>query len=201
MYKRVTLKRHSFFMKFFIPKVTALQERIIIEALKTNSKKGIELLYKWYAASLRLLILSIIRDEHNTEDLLQETILKIHHHIHYYNKDKGKFTTWILRIARNHCFDYKRSKKYKNEQSTFSIQLLSENDHQYADNYISLHHELIDLRKALSLLPVDLRIYIIENYFNGLKHHEIADKYNLPLGTVKSKILKGMRLLKKIMKT
>lgn len=184
-------------MNFPIPKVSPREQKLIVALLKSNSQEGIQLLYKKYTPILTAIIISIVKDNTVSSDLLQEVVIKIVKHIHHYTDTKGSLTTWIVKITRNHCFDYLRSKRYKNHKNTQPLQLLSENDFNYVNNYFSLQSEIIDIKKAINALPSELRTFIIESYFNGLTHQQIADKYNYPLGTVKSKILKTLKILRR----
>lgn len=186
-------------MSFSIPPISIREQKVIVNALKNHPEKGIPLLYKKYTPLLTTIIFSIVSDYNVVPDLLQEIFLKIINHINYYNDTKGKFTTWVIRIAKNHCFDYLRSKAYKNTKNTHSLNLISEKDFKYVNNYISLQNDIIDLKAALNLLPKELRTFIIESYFNGLTHQQIAEKYNYPVGTVKSRILKTLALLRKML--
>ena len=187
-------------MNFPIPTVTINEQESIVLALKNRSPHGVSQLYKKYTPILTALIHSFVKDYLATPDLLQEVFVKIIHHIDSYHDKKGTFSTWVIRITKNHCLDYLRSKNYKKAQITEPLQLISENENIYVNNYLSLHADIIDLRNAIALLPDELRNFIQESYFNGLTHQQIADNYNYPLGTVKSKILKTNRILRKRLK-
>ena len=57
------------------------------------------------------------------------------------------------------------------------------------------------LQAALATLSDEQRQVLEASYFRGLSHGEIADELDLPLGTVKSRILGGMKALRKVLKT
>jgi RNA polymerase sigma-70 factor (ECF subfamily) len=64
------------------------------------------------------------------------------------------------------------------------------------DHMTSAHQRAWAVRSALTKLSSEQRQVLELAYFNGLSHREIAEQTQLPLGTVKSRILAGMRVLR-----
>jgi RNA polymerase sigma factor (sigma-70 family) len=123
------------------------------------------------------------------DDLSQETFLRAYKHIRSF-RGEARFSTWLYRIAYN-CFreDARRRKELVgiNEE-----QWQAQSDPQIADP--GLKH---DLMYALSLLPLPERSAVLLCCQNGLSHDEAARVLDIPLGTVKTNVLRGREKLKR----
>ena len=125
------------------------------------------------------------------DDLAQETFLRAYKNLRGF-RGEARFSTWLYRIAYN-CFrDHAR--KRKEIVGIDEEQLESEYDPQTADP--ALRH---DLMHALNLLPLHERTAVVLCCQNGLSHDEAARVLDIPLGTVKTNVLRGREKLKKLL--
>jgi RNA polymerase sigma-70 factor (ECF subfamily) len=125
------------------------------------------------------------------DDLAQETFLRAYKHIRTF-RGEAKFSTWLYRIAYN-CFR-EEARKRKEFVGIDEAQLEAEPDPQTVDP--ALKH---DLMHALQLLPLRERTAIVLCCQNGLSHDEAARVLEIPLGTVKTNVLRGREKLKKLL--
>ncbi len=125
------------------------------------------------------------------DDLAQETFLRAYKHIRSF-RGEAKFSTWLYRIAYN-CFreDARKRKELVGIDETV---LEAQADPQTTDP--ALKH---DLMQALQLLPLHERSAILLCCQNGLSHEEAAGVLEIPLGTVKTNVLRGREKLKKLL--
>ncbi len=123
------------------------------------------------------------------DDLAQETFLRAYKNIRSF-RGEAKFSTWLYRIAYN-CFR-EEARKRKELVGIDETQLAAEEDPQTVDP--ALKH---DLMHALQLLPLHERSAILLCCQNGLSHDEAARVLDIPLGTVKTNVLRGREKLKK----
>ncbi|HEY0368146.1 MAG TPA: sigma-70 family RNA polymerase sigma factor [Chthoniobacterales bacterium] len=123
------------------------------------------------------------------DDLAQETFIRAYKHIRSF-RGEAKFSTWLYRIAYN-CFreDARRRKEFVGIDET---QLEAERDPNTVD--AALRH---DLAQALQVLPLHERSAIVLCCQNGLSHDEASRVLDIPLGTVKTNVLRGREKLKK----
>jgi RNA polymerase sigma-70 factor (ECF subfamily) len=123
------------------------------------------------------------------DDLAQETFVRVYKNIRSF-RGEAKFSTWMYRIAYN-CFreDARRRKELVGVDETL---LEREQDPQTVDP--ALRH---DLAKALQLLPLHERTAVVLCCQNGLSHDEASRVLDIPLGTVKTNVLRGREKLKK----
>jgi RNA polymerase sigma factor (sigma-70 family) len=123
------------------------------------------------------------------DDLAQETFLRAYKNIRSF-RGEAKFSTWLYRIGYN-CFR-EDARKRKELVGIDETQLEAEQDPQTVDP--ALRH---DLMHALQLLPLHERSAILLCCQNGLSHDEAARVLDIPLGTVKTNVLRGREKLKK----
>ncbi|MDQ6655107.1 MAG: sigma-70 family RNA polymerase sigma factor [Verrucomicrobiota bacterium] len=123
------------------------------------------------------------------DDLAQETFLKAYKNIRSF-RGEAKFSTWLYRIAYN-CFreDARRRKELVGIDET---QLEAEQDPNTVDPALRQ-----DLNQALRLLPLHERTAVLLCCQQGLSHDEAARVLDIPLGTVKTNVLRGREKLKK----
>ena len=125
------------------------------------------------------------------DDLAQETFIRAYKNIRSF-RGEAKFSTWLYRIAYNVFRD--QARKRKELVGIDEAQWQSQADPQTADP--GLRH---DLMNALNSLPLHERSAIVLCCQNGLSHDEAARVLEIPLGTVKTNVLRGREKLKKIL--
>ncbi len=125
------------------------------------------------------------------DDLAQQAFLRAYKNIRSF-RGEARFSTWLYRIAYN-CFreDARRRKELVGIDEE---QLQTLHDPQAADP--GLRH---DLMRALNLLPLNERSAILLCCQNGLSHDEAARVLDIPLGTVKTNVLRGREKLKRML--
>jgi len=127
------------------------------------------------------------------EDLTQDIFLKIFKALGTFDR-RANFQTWIVSISRNLCIDHYRSVRKERqtiarEVDTGDLQPASRDRTPYA---AAEHEDLREtLRQALQTLPLTLRTAVVLRDLQELSYQEIADRLQLPEGTVKSRINRG----------
>jgi RNA polymerase sigma factor (sigma-70 family) len=125
------------------------------------------------------------------DDLAQETFLRAYKNIGSF-RGEAKFSTWLYRIAYN-CFR-EEARKRKELVGIDETQLEAEPDPQTVDPALRQ-----DLMHALQLLPLHERSAVVLCCQNGLSHDEASRVLDIPLGTVKTNVLRGREKLKKML--
>lgn len=151
------------------------------------------------SGSLKLYALHFTHDTDDANDLVQDTLLKA---ITYYSKfkDGTNLKGWLYTIMKNTFINnYRRISKIsacviKNDEISYANLLFSSSSNQGENKFISE-----DIHLALNSLGEEYRIPFLR-YFEGFKYHEIADEFNIPIGTVKTRIHVARKLLKKQLK-
>jgi RNA polymerase sigma factor (sigma-70 family) len=125
---------------------------------------------------------------------LHDVFLKVWNKIEDYDASKGRFFTWMLNIARNLAIDKLRSKENKVRSKTDDLSgYVNIEDDGYREHHQSEH---IGVREVVAKLPEEQKFLIEKMYFEGYSQSEIAEEYNIPLGTVKTRVRAGMTKLR-----
>lgn len=174
-----------------------INEDALVALLKTRENRGYNILYDNYSAALYGSILKIVRDEDVASDTLQDTFVKIWKNIDQYSKEKGTLFTWMLRMARNTAIDAYRSAGFQQSLQN------SELEHSYAS--INSQYQVktkvdgIGLDTVLNKLKPESRQIIDLLYYQGYTQAEVAEEYNIPLGTVKSRTKSALQYLRELL--
>ena len=148
-----------------------------------------------YKDRLLNFIYRFVNDIDKSEDLVQDTFLKLYTHKDSY-KEIAKFSTWLYTIAANLAKTELRKIK---RRKTFSISDLSKDDREFVisseavgpdDKDINSTFEK-NIQNALERLSVDFKTIIILRDIQELSYDEISKIMRLPIGTVKSRINRG----------
>ena len=143
-------------------------------------------LFQSYAPRVKSYMMRQGADPNTAEELAQETLLTVWRKAALYSGEKGSATTWIFTIARNLRIDRLRKE--------FPWQELPEGHNETAssdilpDEAVSEAERRNKVQIALSQLPQDQHEVVSLSYIEGLSHSEIAQRLELPLGTVKSRM-------------
>ena len=142
-------------------------------------------IWKLHADDIKYFIFSKVKDEVITEDLLQETFIKVHTKLNTL-KEEDKLKSWVFSIARYTVLDYFRSKKIVYETT--------EEDFVFEEQKLE-HTEADCLPGIIKSLPTKYRDPLFLSDIKGLKQQQIANQLNLALPTVKSQIQRGRKMI------
>jgi RNA polymerase sigma-70 factor, ECF subfamily len=170
-------------------------ESELIVALQQGSDEAYEYLIHRYSAMLFGIIKRIVKDEDDTQNILQDSFVKIWMNIERYDASKGRLATWMLNVARNAAIDFTRSKIYSQRSKNQNI----ENNVGFETDSLKTQTivDTIDLKQIVNKLPPQYREIIEWMYFEGFTQQEIADNKGLPLGTVKTRTRLALMALRK----
>jgi RNA polymerase sigma-70 factor (ECF subfamily) len=160
-----------------------------IEGLKGKSEEAFEYIYHETKHSVYAMILSIVRDRSLTEDVMQDTYIKMLSSINSYQKGKS-FRNWLLTIARNQAIDYYRKHKKEVLMDTSEDEYLL--PQQNSDTMNKMRSE-----ELLGILTEEEREIVLLRIVDNIKHRDIARIVDKPLGTVLWLYQKAIRKMQK----
>lgn len=165
---------------------TIIDEGDLVLMLQSKDERGFSILYDNYSSALYGVILKIVRTEEIAADVLQDAFVKIWKNIEGYNRTKGTLFTWMLNVARNTAIDKIRSQDFQNSQRNQDLDSTVE----IIDNQASSQFDIdaIGLKKVVENLRPEHRQMIDLLYFQGYTQAEVAEEFNIPLGTVKTRV-------------
>ena len=165
----------------------------LIERIVAREADAVGELYDRHNRLLFGLILRILRHRSDAEEVLQEVFVLVWTRAETYNVALGSPAAWLVRIARNRAIDRLRANAVR-LRAVESAPAAANVDNPEAQATASEQQRVV--ARALESLPADQRTLIEEAYFLGMTQSELADKFKLPLGTVKTRIRAGMQALR-----
>ena len=166
-------------------------EQLISRFQAGDERAYVELVNR-YKDRLFNFIFPFFGDVEQSEDVVQDTMLRLYEKKHYY-KEIAKFSTWIYTIARNLANTELR--KRKRRKITYLSQM-SKEERQYDIPAIQddvdqdLQNEFMRNRinQAIDALPDHFKTVIILRDIQELSYDDISNIVEVPLGTIKSRI-------------
>ena len=161
-------------------------EKEFIESLlnsKTQNQAFQKLLFT-YQKPLYFHIRNIVLDHDDTDDVLQNTFIKIFQNLKNFKGD-SKLYSWMYRIATNESLTFIKQKAKKNKISTEELNTKII-DNLAADVYFEGDEIQIKLQKAIALLPTKQQLVFKMKYFEELKYEEIATILDTSVGALKA---------------
>jgi len=173
-------------------------EKELIAQLIAQDKLALEYLYDHYSQALYGVILRIVGSENIAQEILQDVMLKVWNNIGSYDPNKGRLFTWLLNLARNQAIDKLRSKEIqrqlKTDQLGNTVYILNQMKSEYP-----IKEESIGIKELLEKLVPEQRTVVELAYFRGYTQSEISKEFNIPLGTVKTRLRYALIALRKIL--
>lgn len=173
------------------------RDRELVSRLRLGDEDAFRDLFRQYAPTALALARRIVRDAALAQEIVQEAFLAVWRSPDAYDPDRGSVRAWLIGIVHHRAVDAVRREAA--EQRRLQESAVFEPPVDVADEVldgIGGHEERKAVREALALLPPPQREVIRLMYFDGLSQSQIAERLALPLGTVKSRTLLGMRRLR-----
>ncbi len=168
----------------------------LISSICRGAEWALELLYQRYHRYAYTLAYRILGESSIAEDIVQEAFLSIWRKASSYQKQHGSVLSWLQAIVHHRAIDKVRAASHRDHQWT-PLQTENEQDPPSEEPEVwevAWHQEQSELiREVLAKLPAEQRLVIELAYFGGYTHAEIAEKWNIPLGTVKGRMRLGLQ--------
>ncbi|WP_026968602.1 RNA polymerase sigma factor [Algoriphagus terrigena] len=172
-----------------------MQEDELIAGLRARERKTTEYLYDKYSRALFAVISRIISDPDIAEEVFHDAFIKITKKIDSYEESKGRLYTWMANICRNSAIDKLRSKEISQTGKTNTIDEFVYGLESQSGTMEQV--EAIGVKELMNDLNEDQRFIIEYIYFKGYTHSEVSEEFEIPLGTVKSRVRAAIQVLKK----
>lgn len=172
------------------------QDQLVAD-IKARKSEALTYLYDNYSGALYGTIIRIVIEEEVAKEVLQDAFMKFWDRIEQYDDSKGRLFTWMINISRNLSIDRLRSKELKKASKTDDI-----SDYVTGIDQQNLSHQSVDAIGMGDLVKHlrDEEKFVLEMvYFKGYTQSEVADEFNIPLGTVKTRLRMALKSMRKIL--
>ncbi len=169
----------------------------IIKRALTGDQSGYAELYDRFAASLYRLCYSLLMNEQDAEDILQESFLYAFKNLHRYDSGKASLKTWLYTIAVSRCRNTYRRKRFLTVDITQWLGLELKAPPSEAPEAAVIRRDASEsISKALLDLSPRLREAIVLRYGQGMTYREISEVMGCPQKTAESRVRLGHQRLR-----
>ena len=173
-------------------------EELLLAVGVSQDRQSFNTLFQRFSKKIFAMGMKLTRNEQLAHDLVQEALMTVWTKAPLYDLDRGTAQSWIFTLTRNRCFDMLRKKK--RQPQTISSDDIWPQD---GDAEMSFVHEeqgsqaveIVQIERFYSELPVAQQAVIEQIYLFDRTHEEAAAELEIPLGTLKSRLLLGVAKL------
>jgi RNA polymerase sigma-70 factor (ECF subfamily) len=148
------------------PEIDRMVRRAVARA-KEGDRDAVRYLYLRYSDNVYSYVRTVVRDDHEAEDITQHVFAKLISVIVKYEDRGRQFSSWILRLAHNVAIDHMRAQRATPAEEIYG------DDERHDDSVLD---RSFSLRAALGTLPEDQRNVLVLRHLVGLTPTEIAER-------------------------
>ena len=176
------------------------QDQDLVARLRASDEEAFRTLFDRYAPTAKALAQRIVRQTHLAEEIVQEVFLALWRSPDGYDGTRGSVRSWLMGMVHHRAVDaVRREEAHRRRADSLAAETRDEPAADHADavvDALGAPAERRVVRAALDELPVEQREVLELMYFDGLTQTQVAKTTGLPLGTVKSRTLLGMRRMR-----
>ena len=171
-----------------------MTDKEVMIAVRGGDIDRISILYERYHLSLFNFFHKLTFNRQASEDLVQDVFLRLIRFRNTY-EGKGVFTTWMFKVAHNGYCDYKKDSDL---QKRVNSDLETITDIEKSDDVVENKEDYALLKRALLQLNDEDRELLILSFYQKMKYRDIAGIVNCSTGTVKTRVFRAIKKLRKI---
>lgn len=189
---------------------------VLVEEMIAGSEAALGILYERHSGAIFARAMRLTRDRSAAEEIVQETFLALWNRAELFDASRGTLAGWLLTIARNRSVDRVRAIGRRAAAAPFSSLIGGGLDDASSldwlldtsqpigggraepgpESLVVLGETQAAVRAAVAALGVAERHAILLAYRDGLSQSEIAERLGWPLGTVKTRTRRALRMLR-----
>lgn len=169
-----------------------------ITSLRKGEKKAYEVVYHEFFGVLYHLCLNYLHDEKVSEELVQDTFMKLWE-IRETLNDQINLRNFLYTITKNNCLNHLRNQKISLKHQENMKYLEMQFNYEALEklgNYLQFEELGKKIEEAISKLPAEVIETFKLSRFEELSYREIADRQGISIKTVEARISKALRILR-----
>jgi RNA polymerase sigma factor (sigma-70 family) len=176
-----------------------LPDDILLQKIAIRDEDALEQLYDRYERPIYAFALRIVQDAMAAEEVVQELFVRVWNTASRIDADgrKGKISTWMFAVARNLAIDRlrKQGRQLVGSLESEVWERLSDSEE---STELTVEHKLLgqQLKEAIHELQSDQKQVLEWIYYMGYTQQEVAERHQIPLGTVKSRVRLALKALR-----
>lgn len=165
-----------------------------MQLVQRGDEAAFAALYDELAAAVFGTVKRVLRDPAMSEEVTQEVFIELWRTAARFDPERASVTTWAITMARRRAVDRVRREQSQRDRIERSGAQRS-SDNNAPDDAVVASMEAERVNRAVAELPDEQRIVIQLAFLDGDSHAEIAERLDLPLGTVKGRVRLGLKKL------
>lgn len=172
----------------------------LLSRCASRDKSALQILFEQEGGRLIAIAARIVHRRDLAEEVVQDAFVQIWNKADQYDSTRGSARGWVHAIVRNRALNLIRDGKREENWDDNALATLSETQQMaQAESLVSALEHKSRLHECLSALDAKKRNSIVLAYVSGFTHGEIAGRMNIPLGTAKAWIRRGLTSLRECM--
>jgi len=175
----------------------------LLQRIATGDEAALAELYDRHSRLAYTLILRILGSPSDAEEVLQETFVRVWSRADTYDAVLGSPAAWLTRIARNRAIDRLRARRVRGNVDVELGRTNAAASASWEPVTLDTPEAVLEgrttagvVRMALASLTEEQRALIEAAFFEGYTHSELATRFGIPLGTVKTRIRTGLAAMR-----
>jgi RNA polymerase sigma-70 factor (ECF subfamily) len=169
--------------------------------LQQGDSAAIAVLYEHYGRTAYGLALKIVREEGEAEDIVHDAFVAIVQRADQYHPARGTVAAWLVTTVRNLALDRARRRTRRAHIVETELKHDRPQDFSSPEESLAAVREHVRVREAMAKLPQAQRETLEIAFFEGLSYPEIAERENVPLGTIKSRAARALHALREALES
>lgn len=178
----------------------SLKDEEIARRIRRGEEKAFDAFFDRFGGPLLGYLTGMVGNRAAAEDLLQETVIRIHRNIGRY-RERGAFRSWVYRIATNGALSELRRSRFAAESLDGSALQVPDPGAEDPLERMETEERMAATRRGLDALSDDSRAVLLLRVREEMPIAEIARTLSIPEGTVKSRIHYGVRKLRALLES
>ena len=163
----------------------------LIARIQSGDTEAMGMIYDRHAPSLYAVAVRMLGAAREAEDLLHDVFLEAWQHVREFDPSKGSVYTWLIVRLRSRALDRLGRAEARRARSLEELPEIPD----FARDRSAGTLEGIAVRRALAQVDLSVRQVLELTFFDGFTAREIAEQLAVPVGTVKSRLARGLSLL------
>ena len=164
----------------------------LLEAIQQGDQAALAELYDRYAGLMTGVAVKLLNNRKDAEDLVHDVFIEAWQKCASYDPERGSVRSWLMVRLRSRASDRRRSLSSARDHA---VLLSVSAEPEERDEVLELMAQA-QAHSLLESLDLEQRRVVDLAYFEGLTNRDIAERCNIPLGTVKSRLSRAIRALR-----
>lgn len=174
---------------------TVVSDSELVALVASGDEGALRELFERHGGLVLALARRMLTSREDAEEVLHDTFLSFWRHAARFDVGRAAVRTYLYAVARNHCLSRLRARSARPQVQDLDPGALE-------GPVFAANHDPVPgvmARRALAALPEDDRRLLEEAYFGGWSQSELAQRHDLPLGTVKSRVRRALATMRDVL--